>query len=426
MASRIIYISHTSPTLKDMTDYLIIGGGIIGLSIAIELKHQHPDTSITIIEKERDLAMHSSGRNSGVLHAGFYYTADSLKARFTRDGNNAMREFCRKHHIPINQSGKLVIATNDDEDATLETLMKRGVANGVELEWMTRNEVLQKYHGAYTYKRALFSPTTATVNPLHVTKAFGKVAEEMGIKILTNCGYKHAIDKQSIETVCGIMRYKHLINAAGLYADKIAHDFDCGHKYTILPFKGIYLKDTYNDSALATNIYPVPNLANPFLGVHFTLAVDGTAKIGPTAIPAFWRENYKGLDNFNMQEMIEILGWEARLFVGDDFGFRSLAIEEIQKYSRKYLKKLASKLTNNMSLDRYEVWSTPGIRAQLLNRHTKELVQDFVVEHKNNTTHILNAVSPAFTAAIPFAKWIVDQLLIATQKQKKTHPTKPF
>ena len=393
-----------------MTDYLIIGGGIIGLSIAIELKKTYPDAAITLIEKEPGLGMHSSGRNSGVLHAGFYYTADSLKARFTREGNAALRAFCHKQGLPINEAGKVVVATNAEEDATLETLMERGRANGVELSWLTQKQLQARYPNVASFRRALFSPTTATVDPRQVTETFGDVARGLGITIRLNCRYERWLEDHAIQTACGTLRYGHLINAAGLYADRIAQDFGCGKEYTILPFKGIYLKDPANRSGLLTNIYPVPNLANPFLGVHFTLAVDNAAKIGPTAIPAFWRENYRGLANFDLKEMIEILGWEARLFLGNDFGFRSLAIEEIRKYSRRHLLSLARRLTRSMPLEHYDTWSEPGIRAQLLNRHTRELVQDFVVEHEGSTTHILNAVSPAFTASIPFARWVVAGL----------------
>ncbi len=392
------------------SDYLIIGGGIIGLSIAIELKRKYPDAAITLIDKEPELGLHSSGRNSGVLHAGFYYTADSFKARFTREGNALLRSFCHEQGLPINEAGKVVVAANAQEDATLETLMERGQANGVELAWLTREELQSRYPNVATYRRALFSPTTATVDPRQVTLAFGRVARELGIEIRLACGYERRLGAGTIETACGTLHFGHLINAAGLYADRIAQDFGCGGDYTILPFKGIYLKDPANRSGLPTNIYPVPNLANPFLGVHFTLAVDGAAKIGPTAIPAFWRENYKGLDNFSLKEMVEILGWEARLFLSNDFGFRSLAIDEIRKYSRAHLIGLAKKLTRSMPLESYDTWSTPGIRAQLLNHRTRELVQDFVVETEDNTTHILNAVSPAFTASIPFGRWIAEDI----------------
>ncbi len=393
-----------------MTDYLIIGAGIIGLNIAIELKKKYPNAAITLIDKEPEVGLHSSGRNSGVLHAGFYYTADSLKARFTREGNAAMRAFCHTHNLPINEAGKVVVATSAEEDTTLETLMERGRANGVELAWLSREELRAHHPEAATFRRALFSPTTATVDPAQVTRTFSQVAREMGIIIRLSCGYEKRLGVDAIETACGVLRFKHLINAAGLYADRVAQDFYCGQEYTILPFKGIYLKDPANRSGLSTNIYPVPNLANPFLGVHYTLAVDGAAKIGPTAIPAFWRENYRGMESFDFKEMVQVLGWEARLFLGNDFGFRSLAIEEVRKYAKSHLLSLARHLTPALDLEPYDTWSTPGIRAQLLNTRTHELVQDFIVEHAGNTTHILNAVSPAFTAASPFAQWVVEGL----------------
>lgn len=393
-----------------MSDYLVIGGGIIGLNVAIALKRKYPDASVTLIEKETQVGLHSSGRNSGVLHAGFYYTSDSLKARFTCEGNAAMKAFCRENALPVNEAGKVVVATNAQEDETLEILMERGKANGVVLQWLSAKELKMRYPNVATYRRALFSPATATVDPKQVTEAFAKTAEKLGVEIRLGCCYERRLDANTIQSSCGILHFGHLVNAAGLYADRIGHDFGCGEAYTILPFKGIYLKDQENRSGLLTNIYPVPNLANPFLGVHFTLAVDHTAKIGPTAIPAFWRENYRGVENFNAKEMLQILGWEAKLFALNRFGFRTLAIEEMRKYSRSYLTSLARKLTRSMPLEPYRTWSTPGIRAQLLHRHTLELVQDFVVEHHDNTTHILNAVSPAFTASIPFARWVVERL----------------
>jgi len=390
------------------TDYLIVGGGIIGLAVARELRRREPEASILLIEKESDVALHGSGRNSGVLHAGFYYTADSLKARFTREGNEALRRFCREEGLAINPCGKVVVATDEVEDRTLETLMERGRANGVELSWMSREELSERFPEASTWRRALWSPTTATVDPRELTRRMAKRAGEEGIEILTECPWLSRPASGIARTGCGEIRYRHLINAAGLYADRIAREFGFSRHYTILPFKGIYLKDAANRSRLSTNIYPVPNLANPFLGVHFTLTVDGAAKIGPTAIPAFWRENYRGLEHFSLRELGEVLGWEARLFLSDAFGFRSLALEEMKKYRRSHLLGLAKQLAPAIDTDVYDSWSPPGIRAQLLDTRSLELVQDFVVQGNAESTHILNAVSPAFTASIPFVEWVVS------------------
>lgn len=395
-----------------MYDYLVIGGGIIGLNIAKNLKERIPTCKIVLIEKESEVAMHSSGRNSGVLHAGFYYSADSLKAKFTRDGNKAMHDFCDKRGLHVNRCAKVVIATNEEELAGLEELKKRGDINGVALSWLSQEELNDKYPNIKTYKKALFSPTTSTVNPKELTQEFAKVIEEMGVTILTNTAYKSQISNEEILTSQGSIRCKKVINCAGLYADKIAQDFGFATNYVIIPFKGIYLKDKDNLSGLQTNVYPVPNLANPFLGVHYTLTEKNEAKIGPTAIPAFWRENYKGFDNFKFNEMVQILFYEAKLFITNAFGFRNLAYTEVKKYIKSHLINLAKILTKDMDHKGYNSWSTPGIRAQLLDTNTLELVQDFVVEGNGQSVHVLNAVSPAFTSSIPFANWVVENYIL--------------
>lgn len=397
-----------------MVDYVIIGGGIIGLNIARVLKEKRPEASITLIEKESDVAKHSSGRNSGVLHAGFYYTANSLKARFTKEGNTALKAFCKERGLAINTCAKVVVAQDESELSGLEELKKRAEINGVELEWMSEEELKTKFPEAKTYKKALFSPTTATVDPIAVTKEFRTLIEEMGVTVITDAQYISHAAKNIIYTSKGMVEFKHLINAAGLYADRIAKDFGFGEKYVIIPFKGIYLKDKLNFSSLTTNIYPVPNLANPFLGVHYTLTVNDEAKIGPTSIPAFWRENYQGFKNFDIQELWEVLWYEAKLFATNAFGFRALALGEVRKYIKPYFLGLAKKLTHKMNHAGYTSWSTPGIRAQLLDKETLELVQDFIVEGDDYSTHVLNAVSPAFTCSMPFAQWVVEHHILKT------------
>ena len=395
-----------------MYDYLIIGAGIIGLNIAKNLKDRFPESKVLVIEKEEEVAQHSSGRNSGVLHAGFYYTADSLKAKFTKEGNAALKQFCHDRGLKVNECQKVVIATNEKEVEGLEELKRRGDVNGVELEWLDEEGLEKIFPNIKTHKKALLSPSTATVNPKEVTKEFAKVIQEMGVELVLDCKYISS-SSNVVSTSQGDFQAKKVINCAGLYADNIARDFGFSKDYVIIPFKGIYLKDKQNESHLETNIYPVPNLDNPFLGVHYTLTVDNESKIGPTAIPAFWRENYQGLDNFSLKECIQILYYEAKLFLTNAFGFRSLAYAEIRKYSLSHLKGLAMSLTNEkMDHKGFDSWSTPGIRAQLLNKQTLELVQDFVVEADEDSVHVLNAVSPAFTCSIPFANWVVEEYVL--------------
>ena len=394
-----------------MYDYIIIGAGIIGLNIAKNLAERFPMASIVVLEKEKEVALHGSGRNSGVLHAGFYYTANSLKAKFTKEGNAALKKFCKERNLEVNPCQKIVVAQDEIELQGLYELKKRGDINGVELHLVNEEELKKLYPNIKTYKEALLCPSTATVNPKKVTQEFAKVIQELGVELVQEWKYEGA-SKNVIKTSKGDYEGIKIINCAGLYADKIAKDFSFCKDFVIIPFKGIYLKDKNNISSLKTNIYPVPNLDNPFLGVHYTLTVDNEAKIGPTAIPAFWRENYKGFDNFKLGECLEILYYEAKLFITNAFGFRDLAFSEVKKYSFKYLISLAKNLTQDMKHEGYDSWSTPGIRAQLLNKNTLELVQDFVVEGDKDSIHVLNSVSPAFTSSIPFANWVVEEHIL--------------
>ena len=392
-------------------DYLIIGGGIIGLSIAKAIIEKEPNARVCVIEKESSVAQHASGRNSGVLHAGFYYTSNSLKAKFTKDGNYELKKFCKEHNLELNECKKVVVAQNRDEVQTLKELYNRGVTNGVEVELIDIKRLEEIEPNAKSVELALYSPSTATVNPKEVTQKLASILEKKGVEIILNCKYLKRSDSDEIITNKGNLKYKKLINASGLYADKIAKDFGFSKNYTIIPFKGVYLKYEGKDRVIKRNIYPVPNLKNPFLGVHYTITVDNTIKIGPTAIPAFWRENYKGFENFSILEMLNILFYESKLFLTNSFGFRDLAFNEIKKYSKKHLAKLATSLVKNIDNKEFNSWSTPGIRAQLLDINSLELVQDFVVESDKKTIHILNAVSPAFTCSFPFSKWVVDNFL---------------
>ncbi|MDF1560988.1 MAG: L-2-hydroxyglutarate oxidase [Bacteroidales bacterium] len=398
--------------VKESFDYLVIGAGIIGLSIARELIVRFPGSKIAILEKEHDVARHSSGRNSGVLHAGFYYTADSLKARFTCDGNRLMREYCYNNKLKINETKKVVVAKNEDELPGLFELEKRGKTNGVEVNIIDEKELAEIDPNVKTFKQALWSPTTATVDPEEVNLAIKSELEQKGVRQFFGEGYAVRLDGNKIKTTRGnILEATKLINAAGLYADRVAKDFGFSRKYTIIPFKGIYLKYTGTRNPVRTNVYPVPNLKNPFLGVHYTVTVDGHVKIGPTSMPAFWRENYDGTANFKAGEMAVILSREAKLFIKNSFGFRSLAIDEIKKYNRRYFTSLAASMVHELDARGFTDWGKPGIRAQLLDITTDELVMDFIIEGDKNSTHVLNAVSPAFTCAFPFAKHVIDNYI---------------
>lgn len=389
-------------------DYLIIGAGIIGLSLAYELIKQYPKAQIAILEKENGVAHHASGRNSGVLHAGFYYSSDSLKARLCVEGNRLMKEFCYENKIPVNNCGKVVVAANEDEAERLYELEKRGKKNGVDVSIINEEELHRIDPNAKSCKKALYSPTTASVNPKLVCEKLKEILELKDVDIFFSNRFISA-DNNIITTSKSKFTTKYLINAAGLYADKIAKQFGFSKNWVIIPFKGNYLKYNQKNHPISTNIYPVPNLLNPFLGVHYTLTVDNELKLGPTSTPAFWRENYSGFLHFKLDEFVQIIYYECKLFLFNSFNFRSLAIAEIKKYNRKYFVRLAAHLSNNCDPECFDQWTKPGIRAQLLNTKNLKLEMDFLTEDDKNSLHILNAVSPAFTCSFAFAKYLIAE-----------------
>lgn len=378
-------------------DFLVVGAGVVGITIARELRRRHPDCGVTVIDKEAGPGEHASGRNSGVLHAGFYYTADSLKARFCREGNAELTAFCVERGLPINRCGKLVVARTEEDLASLDELARRAAANGVDVSTIGADRAREIEPRVRTVDRALWSPTTSTVNPARVLGALADDARGAGVRFAYSTSYRVG------------MEAGYVVNAAGLYADRIAHGRGFGEGLTILPFKGLYLYSDEPEGAVRTNVYPVPDLRNPFLGVHFTVTVDGHAKIGPTAIPCLWREQYGGR-GARLDEMVAITGLEIGLMLRAGFDFRRLALEEMRKYRPGAMARLAAELMEGVRPEDYRRWGRPGIRAQLIDRRTRKLLSDFVLQGDSRSLHVLNAVSPAFTCSLPFARHVCDEL----------------
>ncbi|MBS0623143.1 MAG: L-2-hydroxyglutarate oxidase [Verrucomicrobia bacterium] len=390
-------------------DFLIIGGGIIGLSLARELKKRHPQASCALIDKEKTCHAHASGRNSGVLHAGFYYSASSLKARFCKLGHQLLKNYCEEQNIPVLTCGKLVVAKNEHELAGLNELLRRAQANGVQLHLISKQEAEEIEPRALTFEKALFSPTTACVDPIVVLQTLHREVQQQGVDVGMDTCYLHKTE-DGIVTSKGKLQANFIINAAGLYADQIALDFGHSKSHRILPFKGLYLYSSEPVGALRTHIYPVPDLNYPFLGVHFTLTHSGQVKIGPTAIPALWREQYQGLSGFKPHEFWDIIKRQASLLWKAPFDFKKLAFEEMQKYLSCKMVKIASHLVKDVHPSQYRVWGKAGIRAQLLNISTNQLETDFLIESDSHSLHILNAVSPGFTSALSFAQFVADRV----------------
>lgn len=389
---------------------VICGGGITGLSIARELvKRDYND--IVILEKEKEIGVHASGRNSGVLHAGIYYTPESLKAKFCLRGNELMKEFCESKNIPIKRSGKVIVTKNEDELEILHELHKRAVNNKVEVKLIDKKELSEIEPYAKTVEQALYSPLTAVINPKDILKEIEKeLIKSKKVKILKETKFIKLINNKTILTSKGKLNFELFINAAGAYADMVAHSFGVGLEYKMLPFKGTYKKLKREKSYIVNgNIYPVPDIKNPFLGVHLTKGYDGEVYIGPTAIPAFGRENYgifRGID----LEAVQILYRDLIMFLKNE-KFRNPALEEPKKYLSRYFFKDVKPLAKNIEFSDISPSLKVGIRPQLVNWKTKELEMDFVVMKDSNSIHILNAISPAFTSSFAFAEFVVNEYL---------------
>ncbi len=396
---------------RENVDFLVIGAGVVGINIAIRIKEKYPDASVTVLEKERQIAMHASGRNSGVLHAGIYYDKYSLKARFVKEGNRSLRNYCIAKGLTVNQCGKLVVAEDEKGLQTFEVLKDRAQANDVELVELDGLQARDIEPRVKTHGKALFSPSTATVDPVAVMSAFYQDACDLGIRFAFDTRYV-ALNGRSIDTSKGRYEAAHVINCAGLYADRVAHDFGVGLRYRVVPFKGVYLKLHVPQGFLRTNIYPVPDLHYPFLGVHFTVDVEGRVKIGPTAIPALWREQYHWYENFSLRDLLEVGGSQLGMLFRPGSDYRHLAWEEIKKYSKRYLLQKASALAQGVGIETRCHWGGPGIRAQLIDMEKGGLEMDFVVERGEQSVHVLNSVSPAFTCCIPFSDYVCNQISI--------------
>ena len=386
-------------------DFGVIGAGIVGLAMANRIRQIHPNATIAVFDKEAAVGEHASGRNSGVLHAGFYYSPDSLKAALTRDGNKLLRDFCAEEEIAVKETGKVVVAQNSSAVAALQELHRRGNANGVVTELVTPEQLAELEPLAKTYEWALWSPNTAVANPLAVTQGLANKVVREGTTLKLGHEVLRTLPNRII-TSLGNYSVGHIINCAGLYADNIAKQFGYCDDYAMLPFKGLYWYGNWAPGTLQRHVYPVPDVRNPFLGVHLTVTIDGRAKIGPTAIPIFSRESYAGFGGLSPKEVLNIVGIYPKFLSSKHHDVLGLIKTEMPKYSQRHLVSQAKALVPSVDPKDFKLRGKPGIRAQLLDIKNKKLEMDFVVRGDENSTHLLNAVSPAWTSALAMANHV--------------------
>jgi len=390
--------------------FLIVGAGITGLAIARELV-QRGEGDIVILEKENELGRHASGRNSGVLHAGMYYTPDTLKAKYCVDGNRLMKEFCRQKKLTLHETGKVILATGPAQLKALYELKRRADLCGARAYIIDNKKLHELEPYAADSDEALHSPDTAVIKPVEVLQAIAaELAASGRVSVYYGATFRRRVGENQAETSRGIIKFAKLVNAAGAYADLIAHQFGLAKEYRLLPFKGTYKQLAHDRTSLVRgNIYPVPDLRTPFLGVHFTKSADGEVLVGPTAMPAFGRENYGILSGFD-RESLSILYRDAVLLFTNP-AFRINALTEPRKYLKRFVYKGARKLLPELKPRDITESTHVGMRPQLVHWPSKQLVMDFIVLNEADSLHILNPISPAFTTSLAFARDMADKLL---------------
>lgn len=396
------------------TDILIVGGGMVGLAIAHQLLERSPGRSIVVLDKEPSLGRHSSGRNSGVLHAGLYYKPGTLKAQVCVSGSRRLRAWCEARGLPINACGKVIVPQRESLDHQLDVLAERGRANGAQVEFWDMARLNQKFPIARTSSgRALWSPATAVVKPIVILQRLQQELQSQGVSILTGCeDWEVNPDSRTLKLRDGTsLTYGHLINCSGLQADRVAHRFGVGLNYRLIPFKGLYWQlRRASRLHVPTNLYPVPDLDIPFLGVHFTPSADPepVVSIGPTATLAMGRENYRAMEGFEPAMTASNVLTLANQYLRNKGGFRRYVHEQAFLSLPPLLLNAAQELIPAIRSEDIEPSQKVGIRSQLFNRDTGRLHDDFLCLPGPSSTHVLNAISPAFTASFALADTILE------------------
>jgi L-2-hydroxyglutarate oxidase len=386
-------------------DVAIIGGGIIGMATAMELSISKK-ISIVVIEAESRLAAHQTGNNSGVIHSGLYYKPGSLKALNCTEGRELLYDFCQEHDLPHERCGKLVILTREEDRPLLKKLQQRGTDNGLKgLKWVGREEI-KKFEPAVSGIAGLWVPETGIVNYTLVTEKFAEIFSKNGGTIkLDSRVNRIKRDKNGLilHTKTGAINSRNLINCAGLQSDQIARMCGIDPELIIIPFRGEYYELKKESESLVKNlIYPVPDPEFPFLGVHFTRKIDGGIEAGPNAVLAFKKEGYNKT-SFSLKDTAKILFFR---------GFWKMAFkhwrmglgEQYRSLNKGAFVRALQKLIPEISKKDLKAGGA-GVRAQALEPNGF-LVDDFRIKESENMVHVLNAPSPAATAAINIGRTI--------------------
>ncbi len=392
-------------------DVIIIGGGIVGLATALRILEVRPGTRLTLVEKESDLAQHQTGHNSGVIHSGLYYRPGSLKALNCRKGYEQLLRFCSEESIPHEVCGKIVVATCAAELPKLEELHRRGVANGLEGLKFLRPEEIRDIEPCCSGVRGLFVPQTGIVDYRTVALKYAEILATRGAEIVLGeriLNIRH--NDKHVEVIGESKTYaaKAAVVCAGLQSDYLARSTEPDLPLRILPFRGEYYKLKASAPHLVNHlIYPVPDPAFPFLGVHFTRMIGGGVECGPNAVFAFGREAYRKTD-FNLRDTWEALTWPGFYKVAGKY-WRTELDEFYRSISKQAFVRALQKLIPELHADHLEPGGA-GIRAQACGRDGS-LLDDFDIRIRGNVIQVCNAPSPAATASLSIGQTLAEKVL---------------
>lgn len=401
------------------TDVVIIGAGIVGLATAYRLMERHPGLRITVLEKEAHVAAHQTGRNSGVLHSGIYYRPGSLKARNCRAGKQEMERFCEQEDIPYDQCGKVIVATDPAEEGALERIYAHGQANGVDC-MLIGPERLAEIEPAVQGVRAIHVPESGIVDYAQVSERLAQRIQERGATLWTRARVVNVhtrADGVIVETTRGAVQASFLVNCAGLHTDRVAALSGVHAEAQIVPFRGEYYELTAEAEPLCNGlIYPVPDPAFPFLGVHFTRMIQGGVECGPNAVLAFAREGYT-MGTVNWRDLVETLTYPGFLRLAARYWRTGLG-EIWRSVSKDAFVRALQRLVPAIRSE-HLVASPAGVRAQAVTP-VGAMVDDFSIQAAPRMLHVLNAPSPAATASLNIGSMLVDRL-----EEQLPVPTRP-
>lgn len=391
-------------------DFAVIGAGIVGLATALELQRRAPAARLVVIEKEVEPALHQTGRNSGVIHAGVYYTPGSARARFCREGKTEMADFCTAEGIAWERCGKLIVAVDAAEAARLAALARRAAENGVEVEPLTGAEA-RALEPAIAAEAALWSPSTGIVDYGAVARRMARILADRGAEFRFGTAVTGATEgAQAVGLRLadgGRIEAGRVVVCAGLHADRMARAFGAEVDFRIIPFRGEYYRIRNQPPDLVRRlIYPVPDPERPFLGVHLTRKLDGGLTVGPNAVLAAAREGYGR--EISARDLAESLGYGGFWRLLARHG--RAAIDEARGSLSKaaYLAKVR-RYCPRIGIDDLVPYR-PGIRAQAVGRDGR-ILDDFLFVETRRSLHVCNAPSPAATASLPIARHVADRLL---------------